>query len=115
MIRFAVAALFALSATAALADDITLAKPEAGATLHDAGIDMSVYWTPAAEGAGYEVVATYLTATDAEPSRIAMVLNDGDRVSFGLPGARGVIYSFAREGAAVTVTGTRLGTDLAEG
>ncbi|WP_108260154.1 hypothetical protein [Mangrovicoccus ximenensis] len=113
MTRLFLAAALALSAGAAAADEITLAKPLAGAALHEGGVDMSVYWTEVAEG--YEVVATYKGAADSDAARIAMVLNDGDRVSFGLPGTRGLVYSFARQDGAVTVTGTRQGIDLAEG
>ncbi|WP_138467542.1 hypothetical protein [Poseidonocella sp. HB161398] len=113
MTRILLAAALALSATAAAADEVTLSKPLAGAALHEGGVDMSVYWVEAA--AGYEVVATYQGQADAQPARIAMVLADGDRVTFGLPGARGLLYSFARDGGAVTVSGSRIGVDLAEG
>ncbi len=113
MTRMFLAAALALTAGAAAADEITLKTPLAGAALHEGGVDMSVYWTEVA--AGYEVVATYQGTADVQASRIAMVLNEGDRVSFGLPGTRGVVYSFARENGAVTVTGTRKGIDLAEG
>ncbi|WP_172331297.1 hypothetical protein [Mangrovicoccus sp. HB161399] len=113
MTRFILAAALALTAGTASAGEITLAKPLAGAALHEGGVDMSVYWTEV--DAGYEVVATYQGAADQQASRIAMVLTDGDRVTFGLPGTRGLVYSFARENGAVTVTGTRKGIDLAEG
>ncbi|MBE3638018.1 hypothetical protein [Mangrovicoccus algicola] len=113
MTRILLSAVLALAAGAASADQITLDRPMSGAALHEGGTDMTVYWTEVA--GGYEVIATYKGAADAAASRIAMVLKEGERVSFGLPGSRGLTYSFARENGAVTVSGARIGVDLAEG
>lgn len=104
MTKFATAAVIALAATAgaASADEITLTKPLSGATLHEGAVDMAVYMTEA--DAGLEVVATYTPSETYAPSRVAMVLADGDSVSFGLPGAPTAYYTFARAGDNVTVT-----------
>lgn len=107
-------AVIALSTAAAVqADQVVLSEALAGATLHEAGIDMSIYYTEAETGLA--VVATYVPqdATNV-PARLAMLLQDGDKVSFGLPGQRGVIYSFARNDADVTVTADRIGTQYAQ-
>ncbi|MAC79507.1 MAG: hypothetical protein CML66_15760 [Rhodobacteraceae bacterium] len=104
MTKFAIAAAVALTAVAgaASADEITLTKPLSGATLHEGAVDMAVYMTEAEDG--LEVVATYTPTETYAPARVAMVLADGDAVSFGLPGARTAHYTFARTGDNVTVT-----------
>lgn len=108
---FAAAAL-ALTAGHAFADTITLSAPMAGATLQDSAVDMSVYWTDA--GDAYALVATYVTDdAPTDPARLHMQLKDGDRVSFGLPGADSRLFTFARDGGAVSVTSARVGVDLA--
>ena len=110
--KLLIAAALSVASTAAFASDITLTTPAAGATLHHDAVDMSVYFTEAAEG--YEVVATYVTdAAPTDPARLVMLLNEGDRVSFGLPGVRGELFSFARTDDAVTVSARRAGIDLA--
>ena len=94
----------ALPTTAALADQIKLDKPATGATLHGKDVDMSVYFTENETG-DYVLVATYLGKTSRdEPARLVMVLSDGEKVQFGLPGKRGSLYVIARDGDRVTVT-----------
>ena len=106
------AALALLTAGAAQADEIKLAKPLAGASLHDAGVDMSVYWTNAENG--FEVVATYAVRDAAfDPHRLVMLLNEGDKVSFGLPHKPEAYYSFSRQGGAVSVQVENITTKLA--
>jgi len=106
------AAALALTAPLAAADALTLTDARAGATLHDSDVDMSVYWTDAGET--YELVATYVTdEAPAAPARLQMNLADGDAVSFGLPGVQGRLFTFARNGGAVSVKSIRVGTDFA--
>ncbi len=106
------AAALALTSGAALADAVTLTAPDASATLHEDKIDMNVYWTERAEG--YELVATYLTGlTNEAPARLVMLLEDGDNVTFGLPGAPGYHFSFIRAGDAVSVVTHGYGEKLA--
>ena len=89
-----------------------LSKPLSGATLHKGGVDMTVYSAEA--GAGSEVVATYVTRDAAyEPLRMAMLLEDGDTVTFGLPDRAGVYYTFSREDGVVRVKADTLLDKLA--
>ena len=110
-IAYTLAAL-ALTAGPVLADEITLSTPMAAETLHDGGIDMSVYWVEA--GDAQEVVATYTTRVgDYAPARIKLRMQDGDSVAFGVPGARDVLYSFARRGDALQVSAQETGLQYA--
>ncbi len=93
--------LAVLAPVSAGAGEISLTAPMQGATLHEAGLDMSVYFTEAS--GGYEVVATYVSA-NATPNRIRMLLTDGDNVSFSLPGHNNVVYNFNRNQTKVGVT-----------
>ncbi|RVU39213.1 hypothetical protein EOI86_08185 [Hwanghaeella grinnelliae] len=100
----AAALLAAIPFSSALADEVQLDKPEAGATLHGNEVDMSVYFTESENGK-YIVVGTYLGKTSQDvPSRFVMELADGEKAQFGLPAKRGSLYVIAREGNRVTVT-----------
>lgn len=103
---------FALTASVASAEDISLTTPKSGATLHEGGIDMSVYYTDTQDG--LEVVATYTPRVSAyAPQRMTMLLQDGDAVSFGLPGVYDLSYSFSRTGDAVAVRAVTNSVQLA--
>lgn len=94
------AAIF--SAAPAHAAEIELSREIQGASIHENGVDMVVYYTRAGEL--LEVVATYVEDDDARnPSRIRMGMADGDKVKFALPGRRGLNYAFSRTGDAVRV------------
>ena len=83
---------------------LTLSAPKAGATLASGPVDMSVYYLRT-DGTGLDVVATYVTdAAPDQPRQLVMTLADGDRVQFRLPGQMDMLYSFARQGDAVTVS-----------
>ena len=83
---------------------LTLSAPKAGATLASGPVDMSVYYLRT-DGTGFDVVATYVTdAAPDQPRQLVMTLADGDRVQFSLPGQMDMLYSFARQGDAVTVS-----------
>lgn len=102
MKTFLTAALISAAATAGAADTIELSEPMAGASLHDGIVDMAVYWTE--DGSAQKVVATYAPKNDHDNTgRLLMHLEDGDKVTFGLPGHAGVVYSFAREGDTLRV------------
>lgn len=100
----ATAALLAAFAPAAvLADTVTLTVPGDGATLQGEAVDMSIYFNDGAEGT-YEVVAAYVD--DANPTRpqyLIMAMQDGDDVTFALPGHPETLYNFQRTGAILTV------------
>jgi hypothetical protein len=75
---------------------------------------MVVYYVPVAGGL-LEVTGTY-AARGGDARRFVMALSDGDAVSFAMPGYRQAMYSFAREGATVTVAVEVSGScDLARG
>lgn len=97
------AAVFALGTGAAFADQIELTKEMQGASLHEGGVDMVVYYLE--EPDHFQVVATYAPKNEPfDPGRLRMGLRDGDSVRFGVPGQHQVIYSFARTGDTVTVS-----------
>ena len=103
MLTRILAAILALGAGTATADQITLTKAMQAASLHEGGIDMVVYYLEEADH--YQVVATYAPKSDTfEPARMRMGLTDGDAVRFGVPGEPQVIYSFARAGRTITVS-----------
>lgn len=95
------------------AGQITLSRPIDGASLHDIGADMTVYYTD--NGATFEIVATYLKKSrPGRAQRMRMALMDGDRVSFALPGLSHTQYIFERSGQTVSVTSQTTGTHLAQ-
>lgn len=74
---------------------------------------MVVYYTE--NGAAVEVVATYIETNDpTTPLRMRMTLNEGDRVSFGLPGFRNSSFTFQRSGTQVTVRSETKSTKLVQ-
>ncbi len=95
----------------ASAADLSLNAPLEGATLSDGTVDMSVYFADLE--AGYEVVATYVTQDAATPAQFVMVLNDGDSVSFGLPGVAGQVYTFSRVEDTLNVDAAHTWTQIA--
>ncbi len=105
------AAIFA--ATSVFAGEITLNAEMEAASLHEAGVDMVVYYTDA--DTHYEVVATYVEprAKD-EPLRMRMGLVDGDEVTFALPMLPETAYTFARKGTVVSVKATLQGAIVAQ-
>ena len=102
MTRILASALF-LAAGAAAADEIELTSPMQGASLHEGGIDMVVFYLD--QDDHFEVVATYAPQREPyEPSRFRLAMADGDTMRFALPGEDQVMYSFARAGTTVSVT-----------
>lgn len=86
------AAAFAL-ANPSFADEITLTTEMEGKTLHGWGVDMSVYFTNVPDG--YELVATYVTKSNAAPTRLKMLMTAGDDVKFALPDQPRYTYRFS--------------------
>ena len=106
------AALLALAPLAAQADQIRLDKPMQGATLTESGIDLTAYWTE--EGDMAHVTAAYVTSWDDEgPAHVQMQLAEGDAVTFALPDARHIAFTFLRMDGAVHVRSTPLADRLA--
>lgn len=100
------AVMIAAAPLAAVAEPLVLSAPMSGGTVLSEAADLSVYWLPA--GDAIEVVAHYVTADTAQtPQRLRMRLEEGDNVTFGLPGVRGVVYGFRHEAGALVVTPSR--------
>ena len=102
---FALAAVLAstLAATAD-AEEVTIGRALAAGSLHEGALDMVAYWTQLPVGP-LEVTATFRDRTTSdEPMRVVMPMEDGDSLSFGMPGYEGALYSFARTGHEVIVS-----------
>ncbi|EYD75604.1 hypothetical protein Rumeso_02820 [Rubellimicrobium mesophilum DSM 19309] len=99
------AALLGAATTAtAQAEDVTISRALAAGSLHEGALDMVAYWVEAPGGA-LEVTATFRDrATDDEPMRIAMPMQDGDALAFGMPGYEGALYRFARSGQEIRIS-----------
>lgn len=95
------AVTLAVASAPAFADVVVLTAPGADGVLREDRINMALSWTDGAGGPA--LVATYLTDPEAAPNRIVLHLQDGDNVTYGLPGAPGYHFSFARAGDAVLV------------
>ncbi|SFE39318.1 hypothetical protein [Roseivivax sediminis] len=109
----AAALLSLFAAVPATAGETVLVSSGDGATLTEYGVAVSVYWTETDDAAA-EVVATYKpVVAPAEPARLAMRLEDGDAVSFGLPGIPGLSLAFEHTGEGVRFATETLGTDYA--
>ena len=65
---------------------------------------MVAYWLDGPDGA-LELTATFRDrTTDDEPMRVVMPLQDGDALSFGMPGYPSLLYTFARAQSDVTIS-----------
>ena len=105
MKMFALAALSSATLIApAQAEDVTISRELAAGSLHEGPLDMVAYWLEGPGGA-LEVTATFRDrATDDEPMRIVMPMQDGDALAFGMPGYAGSLYSFARSGKELNIS-----------
>ena len=93
--------LAATLATAAIAESTTMSRPIQAGSLHEGPLDMVAYWVPL-DGDGYQLTATFIGRMPGNrPMRVVMKLEDGDDVSFSMPGYRTALYRFEREGDAV--------------
>lgn len=83
-------------AGAAAAEEAVISAPLQAGSLHEGPLDMVAYYRPLGDD-GLELTATFRARTaEDEPMRVMMRLEDGDDVSFGMPGYRGSLYRFAR-------------------
>ena len=105
MKTFALAALLgAKLIVPAHAEEITISHALAAGSLHEGALDMVAYWTEVPDGA-LEVTATFRDpATNDEPMRVVMPMQDGDALAFGMPGYEGSLYRFARVGQEVSIS-----------
>ena len=105
MKTFALAALIGATLLApAQAEEVTISRALAAGSLHEGALDMVAYWTEAPKSA-LELTATFRDrATNDEPMRIVMPMQDGDALAFGMPGYKGSLYSFARSGQEISIS-----------
>lgn len=97
---------------AAHAAELSLPTPLAAKTLHEGGVDMTLYWQKNGDLA--EVTTFYVASNRTfEPKRVVLALADGEAVSFALPDARQVFCQFSRTGDVIDVSATRIWQDLA--
>jgi hypothetical protein len=88
----------------ARAEEVTISRELAAGSLHEGALDMVAYWAEVPDGA-LEVTATFRDrATDDEPMRVVMPLQDGDALAFGMPGYEGALYRFARSGTEISIS-----------
>ena len=111
MKAFALAALLAATLSVpAHAEEVTISHALEAGSLHEGALDMVAYWIEVPGGA-LELTATFRArATEDEPMRIVMPMQDGDALSFGMPGYEASLYSFARSGQVITI-GVEIGPD----
>lgn len=102
MFKFATLAA-ALAAAPAFADDALMTRPIEAGSLATADLNLVAYYVPTVD-AGFEVTATWIAVDGSEPSRLVMRLEDGDQVSFSLPGHMDMLFTFSREDEVVRVS-----------
>lgn len=102
MFKTLLAAAATLVAVPVLADEVRMSAPIEAGSLDLGDLTLVAYYT--LKGAdSFEVTAVWLGDEDAEPSRLVMLLNEGDEVAFSLPGHADTRFTFAREFDAVAV------------
>ena len=87
----------------ATAGEIRTATPLEATSLATDNLHVVAYFVPAA-GDFYEVTATWVDAEGSAPQRLVLSLDDGERVSFALPGHEETLFTFAREIDALAVS-----------
>lgn len=91
-----------LVASPALADEVRLTRPIEAGSIAMESLDLVAYFVTLPND-GYAVTATWLGSDDAEASRLTMRLDEGDAVSFSLPGHPETLLTFARDVDSVSV------------
>ena len=71
---------------------------------HEGSLDMVAYYQPGPDGSVVVIATFALAVHEAEPTRVAMALADGDDVSFAMPGYVQALYRLTRTGGAVTIS-----------
>lgn len=111
MLKTLVALTLATAALPAFAGEVRTATPMQAQSIATPAVDMVAYFVPV-DGDGFEVTATWLGAEDDAPSRLVMRLQDGDRVSFALPGHKDTLYTFVRDFDAVSISAEPAETEI---
>lgn len=102
-LAFATFAAAAAAALPAAAGEIRTATPLEATSVVTDNLHMVAYFVPAA-GDLYEVTATWVDAEGGAPQRLVLSLDDGEQVSFALPGHEETLFTFAREIDALAVS-----------
>jgi hypothetical protein len=105
MLRSILVAAFAAAAVPALAEEVRLVRPSQAASLATGSVTFSAYFVPLPD-ASYRVTATWLDAGHVEPIRLSVRLDEGDAISFSLPGHPETRYTLMRDLDAATVRAT---------
>ncbi len=94
----------AMFTTAAGAEDAALVKPIQAGSLHEGPLDMVAYYVPLRNEA-YEVTATFIGRMPGDqPMRVVMKMDEGDDVSFAMPGYRSAQYRFQLSEGSVDIS-----------
>lgn len=91
----------AFAALPAHADEVRTVTPIEARSVSVAGVDMVAYFVPGADDL-YDVTATWTDGTSLR--RLVLRLDDGDSVTFALPGHADTLYTFARESARLIIS-----------
>jgi hypothetical protein len=97
------AAALPVLAAPAFADEVRTSTSVAAAALSTEKVAMVSYFVPAGNDL-YDVTATWVARGGSTPQRLVLKLDDGDRVSFTLPGHEETTFTFAREIDAVIIS-----------
>ena len=101
--KLALTLVLAAAALPAYAADVQTRTPVEAMSLEAGAVRMVSYFVPA-EGDLYTVTATWIAGDDAAPQRLVLQLDEGDRVSFSVPGHADTLFTFARDTDAVSVS-----------
>jgi hypothetical protein len=105
MLRSVLVAAFAAAAVPALAEEVRLMRPSEPASLATGTVTFSAYFVSLPDES-YRVTAIWVDAGDAEPVRLSVRLDEGDAISFSLPGHPETRFTLVRDLDAVTVRAT---------
>jgi hypothetical protein len=103
MLKALLASAVTVMALPALADDIRTTQPIEAGSLATDDLSLVAYFVPLADD-GYEVTATWIGVDDTEARRLVMRLDEGDNVSFSLPGYEDTLFTFNREFDALNIS-----------
>ena len=102
MLKMLLAVVATAAAIPAFAEEIRVSAPIEAGSLSVDGVAVVAYYRPLADDA-FELTVTWLGEDDAEASRLAMRLEEGDAVAFSLPGHMDTLFTFSRDFDAVTI------------
>lgn len=105
MLRSALVAALAAIALPLPAEEVRLVRPVEAATLATGSVVFNAYFVSLPDD-GVEVTAFWREGAQADSTRLTIRLDEGDAVSFSLPGHPETRFTLARDLDAVTVRAT---------